>query len=188
MFWKGRSKAQDLCNRRLRLLYDLHCINRYFPPTTEGSTLQHVTLDRAGAKVLGLEQWNRIEALPITYRHTIQVGEFRILAREYGLGWGRHEYLLGSVRADIYYPDHRIAVEIDTGTETHTVLKRKAMSYRMIRGLRYLLIVTTGPRERLQTFLDHADGAAKERRGARWERVCDLLQSVTKECTQALAR
>lgn len=163
------------------MLYDLHCIDRFFPPTVEGSALQHVTLDRAGARTLGLENWKKLDALPLTFRHTVLAGEFRIQARRHGFPWGTSEHSLGPVVADVYYPRERMAVEIDTGTESHTTLKEKATRYKRIRGLGVLLIVTTGPRERLKTFLDGVDGVAERKAGARFERLPELLAALAKK-------
>lgn len=80
--------------------------------------------------------------------------EFRLQGRLNGLPWGEvQRRLVKGVIPDIYYPDERMIVEIDTGTESHTTLRSKAERYSKIRGLRSVVFVTTGALTRGQTFL-----------------------------------
>src|SRR5690606_17928518 len=64
------SQGQKRCNERLRILYDLHCINKWSPRLAigEGTSKQYVALDRAGCKLLGIERRIRQE-IPQDWRH-----------------------------------------------------------------------------------------------------------------------
>lgn len=64
------SQGQKRCNERLRILYDLHCINKWSPrlPIGEGTSKQYVALDRAGCKLLQVERRIRHD-LPQDWRH-----------------------------------------------------------------------------------------------------------------------
>lgn len=69
------SRGQQRCNDRLRILYDLHCINKYSPllPPGSGTSVQYCWLDRAGAKLLGIESFRRRQTLPQDYLHRTQI-------------------------------------------------------------------------------------------------------------------
>lgn len=152
LFWDGSKKAQGLCNRRLRQLYDLQCIDRFFPVVETGSSLQHIVLDRAGAKALGLSHFRRITTLPVSYRHTVYVSSFLASAYSNGWGWGKTEYRLGRLIADIYYPALKVAVEIDTGTQSRQVLLDKARKYNQTPDLSVIVFVSA-VKERAGWFL-----------------------------------
>lgn len=66
------SRGQQRCNDRIRVLYDLHCVNKQSPllPPGQGTSVQYVWLDRAGAKLLGIEKFRRKKSLPLDYLHT----------------------------------------------------------------------------------------------------------------------
>lgn len=173
-FWPGCSQAAWLCNRRLRVLSDLHCVDRYYPVVYGGgSAPAHVVLDYAGAVVLGLTGWRKLPALPVTFPHTVLVSEVALRGLCYGLVDYRLEFSLGSVRPDIYYPGRRLAVEVDTGSQSLAVLAGKAERYRAIQGLR-VVMVTLGSRERLRSFLGALGGGV----GARFADLEKLLQNI----------
>src|SRR5690625_140349 len=93
VFWSHCKDPVRMCVDRLRVLYDLHCIDRFYPPVSSGTSPQHITLDRAGARVLALpDDWKRTTRLPATYRHTVLITQFCILAQEGGLKWGEREF------------------------------------------------------------------------------------------------
>lgn len=166
-----------MCNRRLRILYDLHCIDRYFPPAKEGSSKQHVVLDRAGARLLNIKNFNKKNTLPGNYFHTILQVEFKIRAKHHGWGWGALETDFGPFRADIYYESINAAVEIDCGTETHTTLKRKAKKYNQVNGLKYVIFVTKGPEKRGDTFLKYLHSPTHKVR-VKFKDLEDLFDAV----------
>gem|GEM_PF-5103814 len=156
MYWRGRKQAKDLCNRRLRILYDLHCIDKFYPPAPigEGSMPAHIVLDYAGAKALDIDLV-KIRELPLTFKHHTLVAEYRIKAYRHGFSWGRREERLGPVVADIYYPEHRIAVEVDRGTEYLKTLRRKTENYNRLRGkVNRVIFVTSGSKNRIDYFCD----------------------------------
>lgn len=163
-----------LANRALRKLYDLHLIERFFPPVEQGSSLQHVTLSKLGAKVLGV-RFQGYTHLPANYRHTILANEFRIAAREYGWSWGVTEHNLGPVRADIYYPERNTAVEIDMGTEGLAALKAKTKRYNRA-NIQEIIMITGGKKERLQVFLEPLHVPKKA--GTQVENIHSLLKRL----------
>lgn len=93
MYFNHSKNPQKLCNSRLRKLYRLQCINRFFPPIKQGkgSSKAHICLDRAGFKALKLEDFSsyRYRKLPFNYKHKIAVANFRIIAFKQGWGWGK---------------------------------------------------------------------------------------------------
>lgn len=176
-FYWDKVKAQDLTNRQLRTLYDLHCIDRWFPPVDKGSSLQHVSLGLAGAKILGVNN-RRMKALPLTYRHMVLVTEYRMRARLNGFGWGESETKLGAVQADIWYPEHKLAVEVDTGTETTETLLSKAQRYQSLLGVKWVVFCTTGKGERAKRFLS----SLPQKKA--WTHISDLPKFLVQLQTQ----
>lgn len=155
MFFRKNKESRFLCNRRLRRLFDLHCIDRFFPPIDVGSTPQHVVLDRAGAKILGVESsFNKIPCLPLTHKHMILMTQFLIRANRWGFGWGEREYQMGSVVGDIYYSKYRMMVEIDSGNHGSKVLQEKARNYADLPNVDWIVFVTSGSESRVESFLD----------------------------------
>lgn len=65
---KGRQRVND----RIRVLYDLHCVNKHSPllPPGQGTSVQYVWLDRAGAKLMGKDNFRKRNVLPTDYLHT----------------------------------------------------------------------------------------------------------------------
>lgn len=65
-------RGQQRVNDRIRILFDLHCVNKHSPllPPGQGTSVQYVWLDRAGAKLLGIENFRRRKSLPQDYLHT----------------------------------------------------------------------------------------------------------------------
>lgn len=76
--------GQQRCNDRLRILFDLHCINKQSPllPAGSGTSIQYVWLDRAGAKLLGIENFRRRKTLPQDYLHTARVLDVYCMVKE----------------------------------------------------------------------------------------------------------
>lgn len=64
------SQGTKRCNERIRILYDLHCVNKWTPrlPIGHGTSKQYVALDRAGIKLLNLERRARNE-IPQDWKH-----------------------------------------------------------------------------------------------------------------------
>lgn len=89
--FRGLANPEVQVNRRLRILYDSHFIDRCFPNVRqgEGSAQAVIALDRAGALLLGAtykrvikHQKNRFggieRTLPIDYRHTLGINDFEV--------------------------------------------------------------------------------------------------------------
>ena len=123
-----------------------------------------------------LENWNKIDHLPLSYRHTVAVGEFRIRARQAGFGWGEGSYKLEKVIPDVYYPQYRIAIEVDTGTESHDTLGSKGERYNGL-SLQALAFITTGPLERAETFFSRLEGV-KYPIGATMENMDKVIKDL----------
>lgn len=69
------NNGQQRCNDRLRVLFDLHCVNKQSPLLAPGAgtSVQYAWLDRAGAKLLGIEGFRRRKTLPQDYLHSARV-------------------------------------------------------------------------------------------------------------------
>lgn len=82
------SNGQQRCNDRLRVLYDLHCVNKHSPllPPGSGTSVQYIWLDRAGARILGIENFRRRKTLPQDYLHSARLLDtycvFKTMERE----------------------------------------------------------------------------------------------------------
>ena len=137
------------------MLKDLGCLESYYPIVSSGTAQQHIVLDAVGAKILHLTYWNKMAKLPITYRHRVLVNEYLYKAKQYGLPEPSLEHYIGTdkdgIKADIYYLDKGIAVEIDTGSETYRQLESKARRYKKL-DVSTVVMLTEGPRARLDAF------------------------------------
>lgn len=138
------------CNRRLRILFDLYCLDRYFPPVDSGSSKQHLLLDRAGAYAIGKVNFFKLNKPVRRYKHHRMVTEFDIVGHE-RLGWAKLEEKKGSQVADLYYPNIDMAVEIDTGTEGHKTLKNKIRGYNRS-NISKVAFVTSGGANRVELW------------------------------------
>lgn len=140
---------------RLNILEnELYCINRLYPKTNpgEGKDFAHISLDRAGLKELGINSKYIIKKLPISYKHYIKVNDFSIYAHSKGWGWGKTEYKFKNCITDIYYPLTRIAVEIDTGTESHKLFIKQAEKYNYLNNINGIIFVSNS-RDRSNKFI-----------------------------------
>lgn len=148
-------------------------MDRYYPKVHPGKSYQHLVLDVAGAKILGLEKWRKITRLPSIYRHQVLVTEFVIRAKQLGLEGGVVEYSLGPVRSDLYYPAKDLAVEVDTGTTSHKQLILKAQRYRRIK-ISQVVMITEGSNYRLKAFFDTLGYGV----GAHYDHLDKLLRTI----------
>lgn len=156
MFWSHANNSQFLADRRLLKLYnEMYCIDRFHPPAETGTNRQVITLDRAGAKILDIDNFRKVRELPNSYKHHLLIGDFRIAAKQAGFSWGKKEEKVGPKRIDIYYPKHKLAVEIDRGTETRSTLDRQAKKYNRLYGKGITCVfITKGTEDRKDYFLD----------------------------------
>lgn len=175
-FFRGPYKRL-LAARRLRVLYDLHCINRFFPEVATGSSPQHVVLDSAGAKILDLESYTFIRKLPVYYRHTIAITELRLKFKS--LGFSQREKREGPLQIDLFYPAQKLAVEVDMGTESKKALNRKLLQYTRLTTINWLLFVTFGSRQRLEKIVDFLRGKTVFRIvGVTWMDINDAWEFI----------
>lgn len=179
VFYK-KNKSIKNCNRRLAILFhEMYCIDRYFPPVDDGSSRQHLFLDRAGAMVINLDRFYKLNTPPLRWKHHILVTEFDIKAYNKGYGWGRLEHKIANQQADLYYPNYRIVVEIDTGSECHQTLLDKINGYNRTANLKYLIFVTDGGENRVNLWKENVRKGIKFA-GCKFEDVDELLDIIKK--------
>ena len=70
-----------------------------------------------------------------------------------GLDWAKLEERVGSQQADLYYPSLDLAIEVDTGSETHKTLKNKIKGYNRSQ-VDKLIFVTSGGLNRVDLWKD----------------------------------
>lgn len=92
--FSNKRQSVNIINRRLKVLYDNYCIDRVQPTVGigEGSSQYHITLDRAGAILLGIENFRSIviydpssypsKRLPMYYKHTIGIVDMKCTITE----------------------------------------------------------------------------------------------------------
>ena len=63
-------QGRKRCNERIRVLFELHCVNKWVPrlPIGEGTSKQYVAIDRAGCKLLGIDKKVR-QTIPQNWKH-----------------------------------------------------------------------------------------------------------------------
>nr|WP_282706947.1 replication-relaxation family protein [Natroniella acetigena] len=172
------NKGIKNCNRRLRMLYhEMYCIDRYFPPVDTGSSKQHLMLDKAGAKAIGISPFYKLNKPVLRHEHHRLVTEFNIRGWEKGLGWAKLEHKIADQVADLYYPRKKMAVEIDTGSESRKTLKGKIKGYNRTTDLNYLIFVTTGGQSRIDLWEDKIRSDIKFA-GCQFKDVDELLNII----------
>lgn len=146
--------STDRLNKRLKQLYQMHVIDRIYPKVGlgQGSSKQHVCLDRAGCILLDLEKYNKpigvvegIKYLPLGWEHKVLVNDYECEI----VSWCRQNE--ASIRiytseAPLLYNDCKIIpdilcllvkngkgylffIEVDTGTEDMPYVKKKLDNY-----------------------------------------------------------
>jgi hypothetical protein len=143
--------STDFLNKRLTKLYKQHIIDRTYPPVGlgEGSSKQHICLDRAGAILLGIEKYNKPinpdKTLPLGWEHRIALNEYECIIRQTVKLLGAeiklyqveqpHAYLDTKLIPDINClitcngKGYLFFIEVDLGTEDIPYVKRKLDSY-----------------------------------------------------------
>lgn len=145
----------DVLNKRLKMLYNKHVIDRIRPPVRqgEGSSQQYVCLDRAGIILLGLDKYNKPiyinnignKSLFLGWEHRVLINEYECIIKEVitRLGGRLLIYLSESpvmfnntkLIPDIFILMSRnnkgylMYIEIDQGTEDIPYVKNKLNSY-----------------------------------------------------------
>ena len=139
------SQGQKRCNERIRVLYDLHCVNKWSPrlPIGEGTSKQYVALDRAGCKLLNIERRVRNE-IPQDWRHKSMVmdvycelvvgereGKWEIKFLEY-----EPKQISNAIKPDVAAIIRKgkrgvfLFIEVDRSEKKESVEKQKLRSYR----------------------------------------------------------
>lgn len=133
---------------------------------------------------MNLDKFYKRNKLPYSYKHMTLVSEFAIQAHKKGLNWeeGKVECDVGGRVADIYYDKYNIAVEIDTGTESHSDLKEKGLGYNRISNrLEFILFITNSNKKRVKKFLGKIrKSTVKHKAGCIFDDLSELLPKVRK--------
>jgi len=148
--------STDRLNKRLKLLYQKHIIDKIYPTVGigQGSSQQHICLDKAGQILLDLENYSKpiyyteqgARSLRQGWEHKVMLNEYECQIREVVKELGgiitiyeverRHNYLDTRIVPDIFcfikcngkgYP---LFIEVDLATETVQQLKDKTDAYR----------------------------------------------------------
>lgn len=149
LFYKDKNQkfAQIYCNNHLKKLYELGCIDRFFPITEngKGSEPAHIVLGPVGAKILNIKGFRRIKTVNKNWRHTVMINEvfanfflkYQIICwkKEVKMKWEDHATRQKQQQADvlmgyIYNEKEKYALlEIDMGTESIKTLMNKVKNY-----------------------------------------------------------
>ncbi|AGY47006.1 plasmid replication-relaxation protein [Bacillus phage CampHawk] len=146
--------SSDYLNKRLKLLYDKHVIDRIYPAVEpgKGSSKQHICLDRAGSILLGLENYskpistkNGVKSLPLGWEHKVKLNDYECLIKKTVSELGGKVLLYQTEKAltfgdtkiipDIFFliscnkKGYMYFVEVDLGTEDLPYVKKKIDSY-----------------------------------------------------------
>lgn len=147
--------STDRLNKRLKLLYKLHVIDKIYPPVGlyQGSSQQHICLDRAGIILLDIDKYNKPistdpsggKHLPLGWEHRVLINQYECNIRRIvsSLGGEVIEYITeeswkygdGKIIPDIFclikcngkgFP---LILEVDLGTEDIPYVKGKIDNY-----------------------------------------------------------
>lgn len=145
--------STDRLNKRLKVLFQQHIIDKVYPAVKigEGTSKQHICLDRAGVILLGLEKYNKPivsdlagnRSLPLGWQHKVMLNEYECMIRQMGLEVLMYEveepHLFGNDSKLI--PDilcllkcsgkgYLLIIEVDMGTEDVPYVKSKLELYK----------------------------------------------------------
>lgn len=125
------------CSNRLKKLFELGCIDRFFPmtPSGKGTEPVHVVLNLIGAKIIKHDgRFRRTILLNKSWRHTATVNEYlSLMYKDYDsykiedpLIWDETK-IVPDIK--FFKDDKEIFVEVDMGTESIILLKDKISKY-----------------------------------------------------------
>lgn len=147
--------STDRLNKRIKTLYNLHVVDKVYPPVGlyQGSSQQHICLDRAGIILLGLEKYNKPistdshggKHLPLGWEHRVLINEYECRLRSFAESIGA-SILDYKVEESWKYSDTRLIpdifclikyngkgfpliIEVDLGTEDIPYIKNKIDNY-----------------------------------------------------------
>jgi hypothetical protein len=142
--YQTNAHRQKYCNTHLQKLFQLGCIDRFFPAVEKGSPQTHIVLAPIGAKVIGIDNFRKITTLNQNWRHTIQTNEvlceiiskYKVLNYkiELPIEW-EEKQKEKKLRVDLFCgflknnQKHYIMVEVDLGTEPMSTLYKKIKNY-----------------------------------------------------------
>ncbi|MMZ43633.1 hypothetical protein D1872_51970 [compost metagenome] len=144
--------STDRLNKRLRTLFHMHLIDKVYPPVGigEGTSKQHICLDRAGAILLDLEKFNKIigpaRSLPLGWEHKVMLNTYECSIVQF-LRDIKGDMILYEVEEPHQYGDSKLIpdilclfkhnnkgyvffIEVDMGTEDIPYIKSKLESYK----------------------------------------------------------
>lgn len=75
IIFKDTKYPVKYCNNHLKKLFELGCIDRFFPLAESGYPQSHVVLAPIGAKLINLENFKKITELSMKWRHTVARSE-----------------------------------------------------------------------------------------------------------------
>jgi len=144
--------SSDYLNKRLAILYKMHMIDRTYPQVGlgEGSSKQHVCLDRAGMILLDNETYNKPirpdKSLPLGWEHIVTLNDYKCRITQFFKKIGGKvlyceleqtcrfsgKKLIADIILIVQHnkKGHSFIIEVDLGTENLPFLKKKIDSYR----------------------------------------------------------
>lgn len=148
--------STDFLNKRLKMLYQKHLIDRIYPAVGlgKGSPKQHLCIDRAGAIVLEIEKFNKpiqtdadgLKSLPLGWEHRMMVNDYKCAIVESCKKVGA-QLKMCTIEKPYLFNDTKIIpditcliihkgkgytffIEVDLGTEDTAYIKRKVDNYK----------------------------------------------------------
>jgi hypothetical protein len=141
---RGRSHPFKFANNSLKKLFELGCIDRFYPMANGGSSQSHVVLAPIGARLIDVKGYRKVLVLTQNWRHTVYRNNiFADIYEKYKMiGW-KPEILLEwmhngtdkTLRPDAFIgwnngeKENFAMFEIDMGTEHMNVLYKKIKDY-----------------------------------------------------------
>lgn len=148
LVFKNQKSSNRTCNNRLKKLYQLGCIDRFFPIADGGRSndFVHCVLGPIGARILDAKGFRRTKVLNQNWRHTVAINEtfanlslkfdLKLWRREVRFSWEDEATREKHQQADAFVgyinskgKEKYAMIEVDMGTETIDELIDKAKNY-----------------------------------------------------------
>lgn len=140
--YKDKNITNQAFNRRLKRMYQLGCIDRFFPYVDQGTPQTHCVLAPIGARVLEIENFRKVVNLNQNWRHTVEVSQvlskihvmkhLRRIKNEMIIKWHEDKKTM-RVDSFISWIDNEkekfAMIEVDMGTEPLITLYEKIKNY-----------------------------------------------------------
>lgn len=142
--FKDTKYPTKYCNNHLKKLFELGCIDRFFPLTESGYPQSHVVLAPIGAKIIQIDNFKKITDLSMKWRHTVARSELfsnifnkKVITEwkpELTLEWeerNNKNFIITDVFCGWISKDDEMfgMFEIDLGTEKIKQLQSKIKNY-----------------------------------------------------------